>query len=57
VPVTVMSDVEADSRLSSSNFDGPTDTNESLSEINQSTLKDLPSDITDDKTEQVAARL
>jgi len=48
VPVTVMSDVETNFRLSASNSDGPTDRDESLSEIIQSTLKDLSSDITDD---------
>jgi len=53
VPVTVMSDVETDSRLSASNSDGPTDSDDSLSEIIQSTLKDLPSDITDDQRRQV----
>ena len=41
-PVTVMSDVEADSRLSALNSDGPTDSDESLSEIIRSTLEDLP---------------
>jgi len=51
--VTVMSDVEADSRLGASNSVGPTDRDESLSEIIQSTLKDLPSDITDDQRQQV----
>jgi len=53
VPVTVMSDVETDSRLSASNSDGPTDSDESLSEIIQSTLEDLPSDITDYQRQQV----
>ena len=53
VPVTVMSDIETDSRLSALNFDGPTDSDESLSEIIQSTLEDLPSDITDDQRQQV----
>jgi len=53
VPVTVISDVEADSRLRASNSDGPTDRDESLSEIIQSTLEELPSDITDDQRQQV----
>ena len=53
VPVTVMSDVETDSRLSASNSDGTTDSDDSLSEIIQSTLEDLPSDITDDQRQQV----
>jgi len=53
VPVTVMSDVEADSRLSALNSDGPTDSDESLSEIIQSTLEGMPSDITDDQRQQV----
>jgi len=48
-----MSDVETDSRLSASNSDGPTDSDDLLSEIIQSTLKDLPSDITDDQRRQV----
>jgi len=55
VPVTILSDVEADSRLGASNSVGPTDRDESLSEIIQSTLKNLPlpSDITDDQRQQV----
>ena len=53
VPVTVISDVETDSRLLASNSDGPTNRNESLSEIIQSTLKELPLDITDDQRQQV----
>ena len=53
VPVTVMSNIEADSRLRVVNSDGPTDSDESLSEIIKSTLKDLPSDITDDQRQQV----
>ena len=48
-----MSDAETDSRLSALNSDGPTDSDESLSEIIQSTLEDLPSDITDDQRQQV----
>jgi len=53
VPVTVISDDEADSRLRAVNSDGPTDSDESLSEIIKSTLEDLPSDITDDQRQQV----
>ena len=48
-----MSDIEADSKLSALNSDGPTDSDESLSDIIQSTLRDLPSDITDNQRQQV----
>jgi len=49
----VISNVEADSRLRASNSDSPTNRNESLSEIIQSTLKELQSDITGDQRQQV----
>jgi len=53
VPVTVISNAEADSRLRASNSGSPTNRNESLSEIIQSTLKELQSDITGDQRQQV----
>jgi len=53
VPVTVISDVEIDSGPRESNSDGPTDKDESLSDIIKSTLEDLTSDITDDQRQQV----
>lgn len=57
VPVSVMSDPEIDVRFNVSKPGGPTNTEESLSDIINSTLENLPSDITSNQEQQVTKLL